>query len=232
MKRLIDAEDLKKEIKSAFSGKIGLTVTSAIHEIIDRQPTIDPENPRPRAYWKNKGEKTYVIWCSNCGEPYYHDFEDFKYCPNCGAKIEDKQTMSYDITLNDPVTKEPIQLDTPHQMQGGTYAVGGTTEAWLNITWNYADWYYRAGVFAPAREESKGIRTIYGMTGAESIPVLQKAIKTLESLTEDISDEKRQQCEAQGATGYWMPTRINAIRPLHQLLALAQMRPDGVWDGD
>lgn len=26
--------------------------------------------------------------------------------------------MSYDITLNDPVTKEPIQLDTPHQMQG------------------------------------------------------------------------------------------------------------------
>ena len=29
MKRLIDAEDLKKEIKSAFSGKIGLTVTRA-----------------------------------------------------------------------------------------------------------------------------------------------------------------------------------------------------------
>lgn len=44
MKRLIDAEDLKKEIKSAFSGKIGLTVTGAIHEIIDRQPTIDPES--------------------------------------------------------------------------------------------------------------------------------------------------------------------------------------------
>lgn len=141
--------------------------------------------------------------------------------------------MSYDITLNDPVTKEPIQLDAPHQMQGGTYAVGGTTEAWLNITWNYADWYYRAGVFAPTREESKGIiRTIYGMSGAQSIPVLQKAIKTLESLTEDISDEKRQQCEAQGATGYWMPTRQNAIKPLYQLLALAQMRPDGVWDGD
>ena len=72
--------------------------------------------------------------------------------------------MSYDITLNDPVTKEPIQLDAPHQMQGGTYAVGGTTEAWLNITWNYNDWYYHAGVFASTREVSKGIRTIYGMT--------------------------------------------------------------------
>ena len=70
------------------------------------------------------------------------------------------------------------------------------------------------------------------MTGAESIPVLKKAIKILESLSEDISDEERAQCEAQGATGYWMPTRANAIRPLYQLLAFAQMRPDGVWDGD
>ena len=82
--------------------------------------------------------------------------------------------MSYDITLNDPVTKEPIQLDMPHQMQGGTYAVGGTTEAWLNITWNYADWYYRAGVFAHTREESNGIRTIYGNDRSREHPGAQK----------------------------------------------------------
>lgn len=35
--------------------------------------------------------------------------------------------MSYDIRLIDPVTKETINFDTPHQMTGGTYAVGGTT---------------------------------------------------------------------------------------------------------
>lgn len=140
--------------------------------------------------------------------------------------------MSYDITLNDPVTKEPIQLDAPHQMQGGTYAVGGTTEAWINITYNYSRWYHKPGVFAPTQEDSQGIRTIYGMTGAESIPVLKKAIKVLENMSEDISEEERRKCEEWEATGYWMPTRINAIRPLHQLLALAQMRPDGVWDGD
>lgn len=140
--------------------------------------------------------------------------------------------MSYDIELKDPVTQKTIELDTPHQMQGGTYAIGGTTEAWLNITWNYNDWYYHAGVFAPTREASKGIRTIYGMTGAQSIPILQKAIKALESMKEDIGDERRRKCEEQGATGYWMPTRANAIKPLYQLLALAQMRPDGVWDGD
>ena len=27
-------------------------------------------------------------------------------------------------------------------------------------------------------------------------------------------------------------TAANAIRPLYQLMAMAQLRPDGVWDGD
>ena len=140
--------------------------------------------------------------------------------------------MSYDIYLTDPVTNDPLELDEAHHMRGGTYAMGGTTEAWLNITYNYADWYYRPGVFARTKKASKGIRTIYGMTGVESIPVLKKAISKLESMDEDISDDKRQKCEAHGATGYWMPTRENAIKPLYQLLTMAQMRPDGVWRGD
>ena len=140
--------------------------------------------------------------------------------------------MSYDITLTDPVTKKIIQFDSAHDMRGGTYVLGGTPEAWLNITYNYADWYYKPGVFGPTKEKSKGIRAIYGLSGAESIPVLQKAISALQAMTEDISDENRRQCEEQGATGYWMPTRENAIKPLYQLLAMAKMRPDGVWDGD
>lgn len=118
--------------------------------------------------------------------------------------------MSYDIYLNDPVTKEPINLDSPHQMRGGTYASGGTPEAWLNITYNYADHYYR--VFG-----DKGIRTIYGMTGAESIPVLKNAISQL-------GDEVD--------ADYWKSTEGNAKKPLIQLLVLAQLRPDGIWDGD
>lgn len=140
--------------------------------------------------------------------------------------------MSYDIYLTDPVTNDTLELDGAHHMRGGTYAMGGTTEAWLNITYNYADWYYRPGVFARTKKASKGIRTIYGMTGVESIPVLKKAISKLESMDEDISDDKRRECEKHGATGYWMPTRENAIKPLYQLLAMAQMRPDGVWRGD
>lgn len=119
--------------------------------------------------------------------------------------------MSYDIDLCDPVSDQVLQLDTPHQMKGGTYRLGGSTDASLNITYNYAQHYYR--VF----EGDEGIRTIYGMTGAASIPVLEKAIA---QLGDDVTDR------------YWDATEGNAKRALTQLLALARMRPDGVWNGD
>lgn len=140
--------------------------------------------------------------------------------------------MSYDISLTDPVTKETIHFDDPHFMTGGTYALGGTKEAWLNITYNYAEWYYKDGVFPDKGEDASGIRSIYGLYGADSIPVLQHAISVLESMDEDISEEELKKCKEQGVSGYWLPTRQNAIKPLYQLLAMAKMRPDGVWKGD
>lgn len=140
--------------------------------------------------------------------------------------------MSYDISLKDPVTKETIYFDTPHQMRGGSYALGGTTEAWLNITYNYARWYYKDGVFPEKDGENEGIRTIYGMSGAESICVLQNAINALENMTEDLTAEEIQDYADNHAGGYWTPTRGNAIKPLYQLLAMAKMRSDGIWDGD
>ena len=97
-------------------------------------------------------------------------------------------------------------------MSGGTYALGGTTELWLNVTWNYSKFYYRPEVFG-----EKGIRAIYGMSGAESIPVLDKAIAALGDDTD---------------LDYWKATEGNAKRPLIQLRAMAQMRPDGIWSGD
>ena len=48
-------------------------------------------------------------------------------------------------------------------------------------------------------------------------PVLKKAI---DMLADDVEED------------YWKPTRGNAKRALCGLLALAQLRPDGVWDGD
>lgn len=118
--------------------------------------------------------------------------------------------MSYDISLTDPVTGATLELEAPHHMRGGTYALGGTTEAHLNVTYNYSR------LFCSVLGE-KGIRTIYGMTGAASLPVLREAAGKLGSDTDP---------------DYWKPTEGNAKRALLQLAALAEMRPDGVWDGD
>lgn len=116
--------------------------------------------------------------------------------------------MSYDISLLDPVTKEVVELDNPHQMSGGTYAVGGTSEAWLNVTYNYAKHYSGIG--------ENGIRTINGMTGVESIPLLEKVAADLGN---DVDEND-----------YWNPTEGNAKLALMQLVALAKMRPDGIWE--
>lgn len=118
--------------------------------------------------------------------------------------------MGYAICLCDPVTKETLNVDAVHHIRGSNYVLGGTTECYLSVTYNYADHFYRV-------MGKKGIRTIYGMTGAESIPVLKKAISELK---DDVS------------SNYWDGTEGNAKKALYGLLALAQMRPDGVWDGD
>lgn len=192
--------------------------------------------------------------------------------------------MSYDITLNDRVTGETLHVNNPHFMTGGTYAVGGTTELWLNITYNYAHYYYEAtdgdprfahdevsayhsdGTTGPVVTEY-GIRGIYGKTGAESIQMIKDMIARIEERykknDEWISTKRtktkyfdehgteqedaykliiygksytKQEYEIEVNEGpdenYWEPTAGNAIKPLYQLLAFAEMRPDGVWDGD
>lgn len=96
-------------------------------------------------------------------------------------------------------------------MKGGTYALGGTTLCHLNVTYNYSEFFYNT------INPELGIRFLYGQTGAESIPILDKAISQLE---DNVSDN------------YWEPTEGNAKRALLQLKALATMRPDGIWRGD
>lgn len=102
-------------------------------------------------------------------------------------------------------------MDSPHQMKGGTYCQGGTSSASLNVTYNYAKIFYKV------LDEEKGIRKLYGMSAAESIPLLEIAASNLK---DDVSED------------YWEPTEGNAKQALLQLLALARMRPDGVWRGD
>lgn len=118
--------------------------------------------------------------------------------------------MRYDIELCDPVTKKVLAFENGHQIRGGTYCIGGTCDAHLNITYNYGN------IFRKVLGDN-GMRTIYGLTGAESIPLLKNAINALQ---DDVSND------------YLESTEGNAKRALCGLLAFAQMRPDGIWDGD
>lgn len=184
--------------------------------------------------------------------------------------------MSYDIYLNDPVTKVPVRLPFAHLLGGGTMRAemrdGGlvqapTTEAWLNITYNYGPYYYEATEGDSRCETQSGIRGIYGKTGAESIPMLESMIERIvaaykkdgEWITttrtkhrmldvdgNEIEDpigaivhgiphtEEEYQIDVNEGPNedYWESTAGNAIKPLYKLIAMAQLRPDGVWNGD
>lgn len=118
--------------------------------------------------------------------------------------------MSYDIHLEDK-NGQRIEIET-HQRHGGTYALGGTSEAWLNITYNYSQFYRQY------LDAEKGIRVLYGKRVVESIPLIEKAIAALG--TERSSD-------------YWEPTPGNAGAALNDLLEIARMAgPDAVFQGD
>ena len=150
--------------------------------------------------------------------------------------------MSYDIELKDPVTKEILMLPFEHLMTGGTFRADFDPEtkkfsakpirdAWLNVTYNYAKFYYEATEgdqdfygerYEPGKVENCGIRGIYGKTGAESIPMLERMIRRIE--------EKYPGLETN--PDYWKTTPGNAVKPLYQLLAMARLRPDGVFSGD
>lgn len=118
--------------------------------------------------------------------------------------------MSYGIRLVDAKTKKGIELDNVHHLKGGIYTVGGTKKAYLNVTYNYSSIFYKI-------LGEKGIRSIYGLTAKESIPILEKAAA---SLKDDVSDD------------YWEPTEGNVRKALLDLLELAKLKPDAIWDGD
>ena len=87
MGRLIDADALKKDFNLNFGG---VSHAAAAAEIIDRQPTIDPESLRPRAHWIPKKTKfprgqLTVEECSLCED---QQWNATNFCPCCGAKME------------------------------------------------------------------------------------------------------------------------------------------------
>ena len=126
--------------------------------------------------------------------------------------------MSYDINLLNPITKEVIEINDAHFLRGGTYKMGGSKELSLNITYNYSEILHH--VIQPKQTPSEyktGIRSLYGLTALEAIPILEVAISNLKDNV--VND-------------YWQPTEGNTKRALNNLLTMCKMRPDAIIDGD
>ena len=121
--------------------------------------------------------------------------------------------MSYDIWLSN----ERMNIHTSSQQiqEGGTQVMAGTNECQLNITYNYGPLFYEVFPESSAPDHGLGIRWLYGKTGEESIPVLEKAVGLLG--TERDSD-------------YWKATTVNAGYSLGILLDWAREFPQGKWE--
>lgn len=122
--------------------------------------------------------------------------------------------MSYDVYLVDPLTKEPLHHFEVHHAAGGTYAVGGTTELWLNITYNYSSILRR--VLTSAEKDTKGVQLLQGMRAADSLLLLDAALAQLS--------------EEEPSSNYWECTDGNVRVALEHLRQFAHLYPEGVWE--
>lgn len=116
--------------------------------------------------------------------------------------------MSWDCTVVYKDTREDVKLDKPIDIKGGTYNMFGTNELWLNVTYNYSQFY--------RKKLPDSLRTLDGMDVKESIPILQ-------DLADSLGDDK--------TSNYWEPTEGNAKSAILKLLKLAELAPENtMWE--
>lgn len=111
--------------------------------------------------------------------------------------------MSWDIRAVDP-GGDQVLLPEQHELRGGTYALGGTNEAWLNVTYNYGK-HFNFG----ALDE---------VAVATAVPEMEQRAS---ELARDTSE-----C-------YWEPTEGNVRLALESMIALSALVlaecPQAVW---
>ena len=113
--------------------------------------------------------------------------------------------MSYWVSLVDK-NEECVKVKC-HE-EGGTYAVGGSDVASLNVTYNYA-WF-----FSQILDGVEGLHSLDGRRAEECVDKLEYAVSVL------------------GTTrykDYWAPTPGNAGIALNILLQWARLYPDATF---
>lgn len=105
--------------------------------------------------------------------------------------------MGYWISLD--FNDEIVKVD--RHSEGGTYALGGTDEASISVTYNYAKFFQ--------------FRDLHGVRAGDTIETLQTKVAELGTKIHH---------------DYWEPTPGNVGYTLSVLLEWAMQHPDAVWD--
>lgn len=114
--------------------------------------------------------------------------------------------MSYDISLIGPNGV----CEVKRHEEGGTYAVGGITEASLNVTYNYGEAYR----LADPEYDGMGAQ-LHDKRAVDVIPWLERMVERLGT--------------RQYKPDYWAPTPGNAGFALSILLGWARQYPNAVF---
>jgi len=96
---------------------------------------------------------------------------------------------------------KPVAIS--HDFKGGTYSVGGSSHASLNITYNYSSFYTNKAFGL------KGLHSVHDRSASEVVDILNVAIQRLGDEPPDVD--------------YWKKTEGNARRALENLMAIAVM---------
>lgn len=111
--------------------------------------------------------------------------------------------MSYDMRFD----CGPIDH---HGIKGGTYALGGTCDPSINITYNYSQFFYA--------HWPSGIRELYGKTAKDVVREIERVLPKMSGSPD---------------SDYWASTEGNAKAALIGLRDLANLCPeDSVLSGD
>lgn len=89
--RLIDADALIENIIESIPDLRKFS-TKTVGEVIDNTPTVDAV-PVRHGKWINRWSGCGSVWleqsCSECGLTFEDEPHEYKYCPNCGARMEE-----------------------------------------------------------------------------------------------------------------------------------------------